>query len=120
MPSSMDNPLDALALTQSATAYPRSSRYYGIPAAVHTQPDGHQVTYLRRRLLPRPDGLAEIGTHTVTAGERPDLLAARYLGNAGQWWQIADANSVLDPRELTDTPGRTVRITLPPGVPGNG
>jgi hypothetical protein len=116
----MDNPLDALALTQSSTAYPRSSRYYGIPTAVRTEADGHQVTYLRRRLLPRPDSLAEIGTHTVSAGERPDLLAARYLGNAEQWWQTADANPVLDPRELTDTPGRTLRITLPSGVPGNG
>jgi hypothetical protein len=120
MAASMDNPLDALALTQSSTAYPRSSRYYGIPTAVRTEPDGHQVTYLRRRLLPQPDSLAEISRHTVSAGERPDLLAARYLGSAEQWWQIADANPVIDPRELTDTPGRTIRITLPSGVPGNG
>jgi hypothetical protein len=116
----MDNPLDAPALTRSGTPYPRSSRYYGVPTAVYTQADGQQVTYLRRRPLPRPGSLAEIGTHTVSAGERPDLLAVRHLGNADQWWQIADANGVLDPRELTDTPGRTLRITLPSGVPGNG
>ena len=100
------------------TSYPRSSRYYGTGTAVHTGADGRQTRYLRRRLLPRPEDLSEVAVHTVSTGDRPDLLAARYLGRADQWWQIADANPVLDPRELTDTPGRRIRITLPAGVPG--
>ncbi|GAA1920898.1 hypothetical protein GCM10009716_31930 [Streptomyces sodiiphilus] len=96
--------------------YPRSSRYHGIGTAVHTLPDGRQVPYLKRRLLPRLDETGEPVSHTVGAGERPDLLAHRYLGSAGQWWRIADANPVLDPAELTSTPGATIVIPLPGGA----
>ncbi len=105
------NPVEA-----TPSPYPRTSRYHGVEVAVRTR--GRQVPYLRRRLLPRPGGFAAIGEHTVSAGDRPDLLAHQYLGDAEQWWRIADANPVLDPRELTGTPGRKVRITLPEGVPG--
>ncbi|MEO0078974.1 MAG: LysM domain-containing protein, partial [candidate division WOR-3 bacterium] len=35
-----------------------------------------------------------------------------------QFWRICDANNVLDPSELTENPGRRVRITLPEGFPG--
>jgi hypothetical protein len=109
------NPLDAL---RPATAYPRTSRYYGIDTAVYTTPDGTEVPYLRRRLLSRPDSFTLLAEHVVVEGDRPDLLAFRYLGSADPWWRIADANPVFDPRELTATPGRLVRITLPAGVPG--
>lgn len=100
--------------------YPRSSRYYGIDTATYTEADGSQTPYLRRRLLPRPDSLNDAGTggHVVRAGDRLDLIAAAELGAADQWWQVADANPALDPRELTATPGRVLRITLPAGVPG--
>jgi nucleoid-associated protein YgaU len=97
--------------------YPRTSRYYGTPVSIYTAPDGTQVPYLARRLLPQPGSSATITQYTVVAGDRADLLAFRFLGDAGQWWQIADANPVLDPRELTATPGRRIRITLPPGIP---
>jgi hypothetical protein len=100
------------------SSYPRSSRYFGIETATCTEPDGTEVPYLRRRLLPRPDALTGIATHTTSTGDRPDLVAAQHLGAAGQWWRIADANPVLDPRDLTAEPGRTLRITLPAGVPG--
>jgi hypothetical protein len=111
----MTNPLDAL---RPASAYPRTSRYFGVATAVYTTPDGTELPYLRRRLLPRPDSFTTLTEHVVSTGDRPDLLAFRYLGAADQWWRIADANPVLDPRELTATPGRRLRITLPEGVPG--
>ncbi|MFC0111328.1 hypothetical protein [Kibdelosporangium aridum] len=44
-------------------------------------------------------------------GDRADVLANRYIGDPEQWWRIADANPVLDPRDLTSTPGRRLRIT---------
>jgi hypothetical protein len=113
--SPLGSPLDAIPVP---SAYPRTSRYHGIPTAVHTMPDGRQVRYLTRRLLPQPSAFTAIATHEVSVGDRPDLLANRYLGDSGQWWRIADANPVLDPRELTERPGRRVRITLPEGVPG--
>lgn len=111
----MTNPLDAL---PAPSAYPRTSRYHGVATAVHVTPDGRRVPYLRRRLLPRPTEFATIAEHVVNEGDRPDLVADNYLGDAEQWWRVADANAVLDPRELTATPGRRIRITLPQGVPG--
>lgn len=110
----MVDPVDVVA---EAGAYPRTSRYYGIPVAVHVTGDGRRVPCLTRRLLPDPAEFAEIGEHVVRQGERVELIAHRELGDAGQWWRIADANPVLDPRELAE-PGRRLRITLPAGVPG--
>ncbi|MFB7122949.1 hypothetical protein [Kitasatospora sp. NPDC056273] len=111
------DPLNAL---PAPSPYPLTSRYHGVPVALHTEPDGRQVPYLRRRLLPSAEGLTPLAEHTVSAGDRPDLLAYRYLGSADQWWRIADANPVLDPRELTATPGRRITIALPGAVPGAG
>jgi hypothetical protein len=109
------SPLDAI---RPPTAYPRTSRYFGIDTAVFTTADGRSFPYLRRRLLPDPDSFTTIARHVVATGERPDLLAFRYLADAEQWWRIADANPVLHPDELTAEPGRDIRITLPQGVPG--
>ena len=106
----MTSPLDAI---PAPSKYPRTSRYF---ASDQLQHDG--VPYLRPRLLPSPDSFSVITTYEVRAGDRSDVLAFRQFGDAEQWWRIADANPVLDPRELTDTPGRKLRITLPQGVPG--
>jgi hypothetical protein len=54
----------------------------------------------------------------VTNGERPDTLAALHMDDPEQFWQVCDANLVDRPNDLTDTPGRVVRITLPAGIPG--
>lgn len=99
--------------------YPLTSRYYGIAVNTFTAPDGTQIPYLARRLLPDPASFTTISEYTVIAGDRPDLIAFKILGDPGQWWQIADANPVLDPRELTATPGRKIRITLPQGIAGS-
>jgi hypothetical protein len=48
------------------------------------------------------------------------VLGARHLGDAELWWRLADANGVVDPRDLTEPVGRRLRITLPEGVPGPG
>lgn len=110
-----ENALDAI---PGAHPYPRSSRYHDAEIGVHTQPDGTEVRYAKRRLLPPLDA-GDDGTarHTVSEGERPDLLAQRYLGAPDQWWQIADVNPVLDPHELTAEPGRTIDVPLPGGFP---
>jgi len=110
------NPADAMA---PASQYPRTSRYYDTKMNTFTAPDGTQIPYLARRLLPDPASFTAISEYTVVAGDRPDLIAFRVLGEPGQWWQIADANQVLDPRELTATPGRKIRITLPRGIGGS-
>jgi hypothetical protein len=46
------------------------------------------------------------------------MRSCRYLGDPEQFWRICDANDVLRPAELTDTPGVSVRIALPHGVAG--
>jgi hypothetical protein len=111
----IDNTLSAM---PAPSRYPRTSRYYGVPLAVRTEQDGREVPYLRRRLLPRTDGLTSAGEHTVSAGDRLDVLAYRCLGSADPWWRIADANPAVDPRELTATPGRRITIALPGAVNG--
>ena len=50
--------------------------------------------------------------HTVAAGERLDTVTARYLGDPTQFWQICDANHVLEPDEL-EVVGGTVHVALP-------
>jgi hypothetical protein len=53
----------------------------------------------------------------VAQGERLDRLTWQYLGDPLQFWRIADANGALHPDAL-EQPERTVRITLPEGLPG--
>lgn len=101
--------------------YPRSSRYHDAEIGVHIQPDGTPVRYAKRRLLPPLSETAaadDTTPHTVSSGERPDHLGRRYFGDPAQWWRIADANPVLDPRELTAEPGE--EIDIPSGFPGGG
>jgi hypothetical protein len=92
-----------------------TSRYVGVPTAIFTltAPDGSQrtVTYLRRRLLPRPADHTVLTEHTVAPGERLDHLASRYLGDPTQFWRLCDANVVLKPEELEDI-GRVIRIAM--------
>ncbi|MFD7232297.1 hypothetical protein [Streptomyces sp. NPDC059881] len=110
-----ENALDAI---PGSHPYPRTSRYHDAEIGVHTQPDGTEVRYTRRRLLPPLPDAEDTVPHTVSSGERPDHLGQRYVGDPGQWWQIADANPVLDPGELTVEPGREIRIPLPGGFHG--
>lgn len=102
----------------AATAFPPPSRYHGIEIVQWTRTDGMIIAYLRRRIVPPPERFALLQEHTVAQGERLDNLAARYVGDPGQFWRLCDANSAVRPNELTETPGRILRITLPEGIPG--
>jgi hypothetical protein len=95
-----------------------TSRHYRLPTAELERPDGRQIVYVTRRFIPQPERFVLQQEHLVVAGERPDHLAHRYLGDAEQFWRLCDANAVIDPNELTREPGRRIRITLPEGVPG--
>ncbi|MEZ0112591.1 nucleoid-associated protein YgaU [Catenulispora sp. EB89] len=113
----IDNTQAALAAAATPSSYPRTSRYYAVPTAVYTTADGTQIPYLTRRFLPDPGTLTAVDSYQVKAGDRVDQIAYRYLGDPTQWWQLADANPELDPQELTATPGATLEITLPGGMP---
>jgi hypothetical protein len=94
-----------------------TSRYAGLPTATITVtgPDGaeHEVTCVRRRLLPRPEDHTMLSEHTLAPGERLDHVAARYLGDPVQFWRLCDATDVLRPAELEE-PGQRLRISMPP------
>jgi len=96
-----------------------TSRYQGIPTAVHELPDGRKVTFVRRRFLPRPQDLVQIGEHEVRIGERLDTIAFAVFGDPEQFWRIADANGTLDLEDLLVV-GARLRITLPAGTPAGG
>jgi len=93
------------------------SRYAGLPTKSLTLPNGRSVAYVSRRLLPPPEAYVIAGGVSVTDSDRVDLLANRHLGAPAAYYQIADANEVMRPDELTETPGRRIRIPLP-FVPG--
>lgn len=99
------------------TNFAPNSRYYGLDTR-EIEVAGHEVRYLARRFVPHPEGLTVIQLHTVAQGERPDHLAAHYLGDPEAFWRMADANRVRRPDELTETLGRRLKITLPAGMTG--
>lgn len=116
-----NDPLQALLRPQSleANLFPPTSRYHGI-ATTTLEKDGEEVVYLTRRWVPAPEDLDEIQRHSVQQGDRLDLLAYHYLGDPELFWRLCDANRALAPQELTEEAGRTLRITMPEGVPGIG
>ena len=98
--------------------YPPSSRYHGLPIVQLVDKTGQDTAYLSRRFIPAADSFVEIRMHTVVEGERLDNLTARYLGDPELYWRLCDANGVIKPNELTESPGRGIRITLPDGFAG--
>lgn len=99
------------------------SRYAAAPVVVLRLVDApgveREVRYLRRRFLPAPGGGPTLAAHTVVQGDRIDLIASRYLGDATRFWQVCDAARVIHPDDLTgeDRMGATVRIPFPPYGP---
>jgi len=89
-----------------------TSRYAKLETLSYTAPDGRTVAYVRRRFLPPGETLPVLAEVTVSAGERLDLLTHRTLGDALQFWRIADANNAMNPFDL-ESDGRTVRVPVP-------
>lgn len=93
-----------------------TSRYFTLEAAPWTLPDGREVRYVCRRLIPPPPGEMDgiFAEHAVTEAERPDHIAARYLGDPELFWRLCDANNAMRPEELTGEIGRRIRVALIP------
>ena len=108
---------DPLAFLPQPSQFPATSRYHDVEVATRTGPDGRPQAYLRRRIVPPPENFATLQEHTVAEGERLDHIAARYLGDPEQFWRLCDANGAMQPTDLTDPSGQTLRITLPQGIP---
>ncbi len=93
--------------------FDQSSRYYHLETATHITMDGRTLAYKRRRFLPRGEGLPLLGEVSVAQGDRLDQIAARTLGDPLHFWRICDANNGMNPSELTEEPGATLRIPVP-------
>jgi hypothetical protein len=93
-------------------------RYDGVEVAT-VRVGERDVRYLRRRELPDPRDVRPLAIHHVVQGDRLDVLGARYLGDPLAAWQIADANTALDPDELTgpDSEGDALTVPFPGGMP---
>ena len=89
-----------------------TSRYYPLETAMRETRDGRIVTYVRRRFLPQGETLATLVEVTVTDGDRLDLIAARTISAATQFWRICDAENAMNPPDL-EQPGRQVRVPVP-------
>ena len=100
------------------SAFPPNSRYNRVNTAIYETVDGKKIIYLRRRFISPPERFSLIQEHTVIEGDRPDLLASKYLGDSEQFWRICDANAVMDPDHLVSDIGGKIRITLPEGLTG--
>ena len=94
-----------------------ASRYFKLDnaqlATVESDGSSRQIIYKRRRFIPDASGNITLVEHTVTEGERLDVIVTRYLGDPLQFWRVCDANTVLRPTELTDEYGTVIRIAMP-------
>jgi nucleoid-associated protein YgaU len=100
--------------------FPTDSRYYAFGVQQYIAPNGQNIPYLQRRIVPQPGApnYATINTYTVQQGDRLDRIAAKYLGDPLMAWLICDANGAIEPYTLVATPGTVLNITTPQGVPG--
>jgi hypothetical protein len=114
----MTDILAAQFATLPTVTFAPSSRYSGVETTTIVDWDGRVIIYLRRRFVPQPERLALLYEHSVSYGERLDLIAARAFGDPELFWRICDANRALRPEDLTSEIGHRLRITLPEGVPG--
>lgn len=91
--------------------FDQTSRYADV--ATYTVPDasGRSVTIVTIRFIPPTPGVT---SRRIEQQDRPDLLAHQTYQAPEQFWRIADANEVLDPAELVDTPGKRILIPARP------
>jgi hypothetical protein len=94
-----------------------TSRYDHIETAKHTDDEGNETTYVRRRFLPQGAKMPLLVEVTVVEGNRLDLITARTLGDPEQFWHICDANDAMNPFDLAGGPeeevGKSLRVPIP-------
>lgn len=89
-----------------------NSRYFDLATKTITTEQGKEIAYKSRRFLPGIETLTLSGEVVVRDGERLDHIATKVLNDPLRFWQIADANTTLNPLQLTQQPGRTLNIAM--------
>lgn len=89
------------------------SRYAKLQTATHQAADGRQITYVRRRFLPKGREMPLLVEATLRAGERLDHVTNRTLGHPEAFWRVADANNAMNPTDLVGEVGDRLRIPVP-------
>jgi hypothetical protein len=77
-----------------------NSRYFNQATMTVKLKDGSKATLVQPRLLPSPAGVAT----TLQANDRLDIIALRQYQDGTKFWHVADANSEIEARLLTEPP----------------
>ncbi len=91
--------------------FSHDSRYATVESAWWTDQDGRTYEYKKRRHIPRPlrDAAANGPVVVAKPGDRPDIVAARALGDPQLFWHLCDLNGLIDPWVLA-VEGRSFRV----------
>lgn len=87
-----------------------NSRYAKQTTYTATTSDGRQVQAVTLPLPPQSVPLA--GFHPRPAGERLDLIAARFLGDPTAFWRLCDSNNT----PVADALAARPRVGIPRGA----
>lgn len=93
-----------------------SSRYAKVTIARYQVASDEGVPYVLRRFVPQLRDIPLLTRHLVRAGDRIDVIAGHYLGDAELSWRVADANGATDMLGLTAASGAHIVIPAPPGA----
>ena len=93
--------------------FEETSRYYSLETTTYQTPDVRLIAYKSQRFLPQGEKLPLLVRVPVNEGDRLDLMAARTIGDAKQFWRICDANNTMNPFVLAAEVGRTLRVPVP-------
>ena len=83
-----------------------NSRYAKVATVETVTSTGERVVALKLRRLAAVEG----DPQRVQAGDRLDLIAQATVGDATQFWHVADANTALDGGTLVETVGDTLNV----------
>jgi hypothetical protein len=77
-----------------------NSRYFGQNTMTVKLKDGRTVIVLQPRVLPAPAG----ASMALNRYDRLDIIALRQYQDATRFWHVADGNTQIEARLLTEPP----------------
>jgi hypothetical protein len=102
-----------------ANQYKPNSRYTPTAMLIYHAPDGREIAYGARRLLPRPEQFKPLAIYRHDRDRRIDDIANAYYGDPEQYWRICDANLVFWPPDATAIADARLVIPLPLEISGH-